>query len=142
MNADDVVAALEEYAELLRLDGEEGRSYAYDRAANAIRKRGYVPPDPSRLNGVGPSTRDVVVDLACGRVPDELQELREEYQWYRAFGQLDGVGPERAKKIHETFGIETIERLLLVGDDLSIVTGIGPATTEKILESAREHNED
>jgi DNA uptake protein ComE-like DNA-binding protein len=50
------------------------------------------------------------------------------------------IGPSRAREIHETLGVETLDKLALVAKegDLQLISGIGPATAEKISASIDE----
>jgi len=134
---EEIVEKLELYSEFLELDGQDGKSHAYDKAARAIRKRGWIPPNPARLDGIGGSTRNTVVTLENGGRLGELDELRERYPWYESFHEVKHIGPARAKQIHEIFNIDTLEKLEMVvrNGDIEIVQGIGPATAEKIRES-------
>jgi DNA polymerase (family 10) len=140
MSKAEVAAALEEYAALLEIDGQDGRAHAYDNAARAIRRADRVPPNPARLNGIGNSTREAVIDLENGIGIDELDELREEYDWYTAFKDVDYIGPARAQEIHEKFNVSTLEKLDMVArnGDLKLISGIGPKTAEKIHRSIEE----
>lgn len=137
---EEIADSLEEYAEFLCLDGQEGRAHAYDKAARALRQAGYAPPDPARLDGIGGSTRNAVIELENGMGIDELEELREKYPWHDEFREVKHIGVSRAEKIHETLGINELDKLILAAEngDLTIVSGIGPKTQEKILDSAKE----
>lgn len=137
MTKDEIADELDEYSDFLRLDGQTGRASGYEKAARAVRTASHIPPNPARLNGIGSSTRDAVINLENGVGIDELDELREEYPWYDAFRDVKHIGPARAKKIYETFGVETLEKLELVAreGDLTLISGIGPATQEQIRES-------
>lgn len=134
---DEIVDTLEEYSDLLKLDGQSGKSHAYDKAARAIRKRGWIPANPAKLDGIGGSTRDKVVTLENGGVIDELEELRDEYPWFEEFREVNHIGPQRAKKIHDKFKINSLDKLELVvrNGDIEEVSGIGPATAKEIEES-------
>jgi DNA polymerase IV (family X) len=131
---------LETYAEFLRLDNQNGRAHAYDKAAQALQKSHRVPPDPSRLDGIGPSTREEVISFENEVPVERYEQLKEKYPWYEAFRNVKHIGPSRAKKIHETFGIETFSKLRMVANagDLTLVSGIGPATEKKIQQSIRK----
>jgi DNA polymerase (family 10) len=137
MNQEEIAEELDEYADFLRLDGQEGRAKGYEKAARAVRMASYLPPNPARLDGIGGSTREAVIDLENGMGIGELEELREEYEWYDAFRDVKHIGPARAKQIHEKFGVSTLDKLELVAreGDLQLVSGIGPATAEKIKKS-------
>jgi len=137
---EEIADSLEEYAEFLRLDGQNGRAHAYDKAARSLRKAGYAPPNPARLDGIGGSTREAVIDLENDMGIDELEELREEYPWYDTFREVKHIGPARAEQIHEKFGVSSMEKLELVAreGDLQLISGVGPATAEKIKDSIEE----
>jgi len=125
------------YADLLRIDGQESRAFAYDTAAEGLRRANYMPPDPSRINGVGPSIREKIVDLDCGRGIGDLAALKDTYPWYIEFSQVDGLGPALGQRIYDEFGVETIDGLLDVGEDITQAKGIGDATASTILKGAR-----
>lgn len=137
---EEIADTLEEYAEFLRLDGQEGRAHAYEKAARSLRIAGYAPPNPARLDGIGDATRETIIDVENGMEIDELEELKDEYSWYAEFGQVKHVGPSRAKQLHETFNISTLDKLEIVArnGDLQMVSGIGSATAEKIKKSIEE----
>lgn len=137
MSKNDIADTLEEYAEFLRLDGQDGRAHAYEKAARSVRISSYIPPNPARLDNVGDSTRETIIDLENGMGIDELDELKDEYSWYAEFNDVKHVGPARAKEIKETLGVETLDKLSLVArnGDLELINGIGPATAEKIEKS-------
>lgn len=140
MSKDEIADELDEYADFLRLDGQTGRAKGYDKAARAVRMASYIPPNPARLDGIGGSTRNAVIDLENGMGIDELEELRERYPWYDAFREVKHIGPSRAKQLHEKFNISTIDKLDMVArnGDLELVSGIGPATADKIKASIEE----
>jgi len=50
------------------------------------------------------------------------------------------IGPARAEQIHEKFGVSSMEKLELVAreGDLQLISGVGPATAEKIKDSIEE----
>ncbi len=142
MGSEEIAAELDEYATLLKIDGQTGRSHAYDKAARAVRRSSYIPPDPSRLTGIGDATREAVIDLENGTGIDELAELRDEYDWYTTFKDVKHIGPSRAKELHEKFNISSLDTLEMVArnGDLTLISGVGPATAEKIQDSIEELN--
>lgn len=136
MNTDTTADVLDEYATFLRLDGQEGRAYAYEGAAREIRKRRFLPPNPAEIDGIGDQIRDTLATYQRrGSIP-ELDALKAEYEWYDELRHVDGIGPSRAEQLHEKFNINTIDELLMVGEDLTLADGIGPTRADKILDAA------
>lgn len=136
--AENIADKLEEYAEFLDLDGETGRSHAYDRAAREIRKTGYIPPDPSDIDNVGESVRQTIMSSRLTGEIEHLEELKDEYSYYDELRHIDHIGPSRAQQLHEELHVDTVEDLLLVGDDVTLIDGIGPKTATKIMSSAND----
>lgn len=140
MKKNDIADALEEYSELLHLDNQSGRAHAYEKAARALRKASHAPPNPARLTGIGAATREAVVDLENGAGLDELDKLRDKYDWYVELRDVQHIGPKRAKLLHEEYGMDSLEDLKLMAraDDLTAITGVGPKTSEEMKESIDE----
>lgn len=140
MSKDDIAEELQAYADFLRLDGQEGRANGYEKASQAVKTASHIPPNPARLNGIGNSTREAVIELENGVGIDELDELREKYPWYDEFREVKYIGPARAEQIHETFNVSTLSKLDMVArnGDLTEISGIGPATASKIKQSIKE----
>lgn len=136
MNTDTTADVLEEYATFLRIDGQEGRAYAYEGAAREIRARRFLPPDPAEIDGIGEQIRDTLATYQRSGYIPELDDLKAEYDWYDELRQVDGIGPSRAKQLHEKFNINTVDELIMVGDDLTVADGIGPTRADKILDAA------
>jgi len=137
---EEIADTLEEYSEFLEIDGQEGRAHAYDKAARAVRKSGWIPPDPSRLNGIGDSTRNAVIEVENTGTIDELEALREEYYWYDAFKDVAHIGPSRAQTLYESYSIDSKEKLRMMAraGDLTLLRGVGPTTAQKIEQSLEE----
>lgn len=135
---DDIADVLAEFATYLELDGQDGRAHAYDRAARALRKRRFIPPDPSDIDNIGQSIRTKIAQYQRAGEIDELSALKDEYSWFAELKQVDGVGPSRAKQLHEKFNIETVDDLILVGDDLTLLPRVGDKRARNILDSAHE----
>lgn len=140
MTQEDVADKLDEYAALLKIDGQTGRSHAYEKAARAVRTASHIPPNPAKLTGIGDATREAVIDLENGMGIDELEELRDEYDWYTAFKDVKYIGASRAEQIHDKFNVSTLNKLAMVArnGDLELISGIGPKTAEKIQASIEE----
>lgn len=140
MNQDEIAETLDEFADFLTVDGQTNRAKGYERAARSIRMASYLPPNPSKLDGIGGSIRDTVVKLDNGGTIEELEELRSRYPWYNSFRDVKHIGPSRAETIHNKFKIESLDKLELVvrNGDIQMVSGIGPTTADKILDSIEE----
>jgi len=134
---DEIADELDKYADFLKIDGQTGRAHAYDKAARSIRKSGWIPPNPARLNGIGDATREAVIDIENGVGIDELESLEEEYDWYAAMRDVKYIGPARARELHEKLGISSLDKLTMVArnGDLTLISGIGPKTASKIQDS-------
>lgn len=135
---DGIADVLEEFATYLELDGQEGRAHAYDRAARNLRRKNYVPPNPADIDGVGDSIRTTIASYQRSGSIDELEQLKEEYSWFENLRQIDGVGPSRAQELHDKFRVDTVDDLLLVGDDITLLPRVGEKRARNILDSARE----
>jgi len=142
MAVDSIVSLLEEYAEYLELDGQDGRAHAYQNAANSIRRKGWMPPDPSDIHGIGDSIRTTIARYQVSGQIDELESLKEKYPYFEELRNVKYIGPSRAQTLHEKFNVEDIDDLLLVGTDITLLTGVGPKTADKILDSAEELRDD
>lgn len=138
---DGLADVLEEYATFLELDGQDGRAHAYNKAARSLRSRRYIPPDPSDIDNIGKSIRTIIATYQRSGEIAELEQLKDEYSWYVELRKINGVGPTRAKQIHEKLNVQTIDDVLLRGNDLTLVSGIGPKTASNILEEARKVKE-
>jgi DNA polymerase/3'-5' exonuclease PolX len=139
---DDLADVMEEFATYLELDGQEGRAHAYDRAARALRKRRFVPPDPSDIDNVGPSIRTKIAQYQRAGEIEELSALKDEYSWFAELKQVDGVGPSRAEQLHQKFNIETVDDLIFVGEDITLLPRVGQKRARNILNSAHEVRDD
>jgi len=138
MNKKDIVDEFQLYAELLRLDGEKSRAFAYEKASVGLSKAKFIPPNPALINGIGDSIRERIVDLDCGRGIGNLEQLKQRYPWYAELSQVDGLGPKRAQAIYDEFGITTVEELIDLGESITDVSGIGDKTASTVIGNAQD----
>lgn len=129
---------LDRFAAYLTLDGQAGRAKGYERAARNIRKQGYVPPDPTQITGVGPTIREQIASYQRSGEIDELSELEAQYPWFEDLRRVDYIGPARAQQIHDKFNVESLDDLVLVGQDLTLLNRVGEKRARAMVESARE----
>jgi len=133
-----VVRMLEEYEKYLRVDGRSGKAQAVARAAQSIREAESIPPDPTGLNGVGPSLREVISEYQIRERNSELERLKRDYPYLDNLTAVRGIGPEMAKRIHEELGVEEVSEL--IDADLEDVHGIGDKTANQIRGRARRQS--
>lgn len=138
---DSIADVLEEYAEYLELDGQEGRSHAYEKAARSIRQSRYIAPDPANMDNIGESIRSTIATYQRSGEIAELEALKDEYSWFEQLREVRGIGPNRARQINEKFHVEDLDDLILVGDDLEMLPRVGEKTARKMLDSAHELRE-
>jgi len=143
---EEIASIFREFAELLELRGETGfRLRAYDRAARAL--SGYdrdlaslSPAELAAIPGVGKAIAAKAREyLQTGQVA-ELNELRAEVpEGLRVLRRVPGVGPRKARLIHERLGVASIEDLTaaVAAGKLAGLPGMG-ARTEQNLRRALE----
>lgn len=136
MKYKDVAETLEELETYLILDGKSHEAKSYSRASEAIMRERNIPPDPARIDGVGPVIRDVIMEYQMRGSIERLEELKEKHQYYDKLRDVSGVGPKKAYKIHNSCGIETVDDLreAVESEELLSVSGIGQTTMDKIKE--------
>lgn len=149
----EVADVLEEIGLLLDLLGENPfKTRAYANAARTIRSLERDLADAVRsgelsaIKGIGAALADKIATLVTtGRLP-YVDELRSRVpggllDWLR----IPGLGPKKARKIHESLGIGTLDELedAARAGRLRGLEGFGEATERKILEGiarVREHS--
>src|SRR5215210_2542415 len=145
MRNGEIAEAFEELASLYELDGAVVyRVQAYRTAAKAIREAGVSVAEMSRqghaeeLAGVGKTIAEKIdalleegsipsADKLKGRIPVGLVEIT----------RLPGLGPKRARLLHEHLGISSLAELREAADDgrLEGVPGFGPKAQESLREA-------
>ena len=115
---DELARLFQEMAELLLLQGETGfRVRAYDRGARALSGygadlTGLSERELAAIPGVGKAIAAKVREyLDTGRVA-KLEELRAEVPTgLRALLRVPGLGPSKARLVHEALGVSSPEEL-------------------------------
>jgi DNA polymerase (family X) len=143
MRNGEIADAFEELASLYELDGAVVyRVTAYRNAAKAIREAGVSVAEMARqgraeeLAGVGRTIADKIdalletgsipsADKLKARIPPGLVEIT----------RIPGLGPKRARLLHERLGIESIDDLREAAEDgrLKGVQGFGKKAQENVL---------
>jgi DNA polymerase (family X) len=142
----EIVRALETIATLMQIKGEEYYRYlGYQRAAESVGALGRPVTeveDLTRLPHVGPTTAEVIRDLAEDRAPKILADLLEEIPpGLVEMTRLPGVGPRTVHTLWKEFGVESVEELVELDESqIAGLKGFGKKSAEKILRAARTYN--
>ncbi|HWN82751.1 MAG TPA: helix-hairpin-helix domain-containing protein, partial [Candidatus Udaeobacter sp.] len=143
MDNREVARLLEEIATLLELKGENPfKSRAYQnaaRAVDALEEEVAALVETGRLAGapgIGPGITVKLTELVrTGRMA-VLEDLRRDVpRGLREMVQVPGLGPKRARAIHEALGIDSLAELAQAcrDDRLKDLKGFGAKTQESIL---------
>jgi len=146
----DIAAVFEEIADLLEVQGANTfRVRAYRNAARMLGELGRSVKnmvergeDLDALPGIGPDLagkiEEVVRTGSCAlldslrtQLPPAVTELLK----------IPGIGPQRARALHEALGIQTLQDLHRAAEEgrLRSVHGFGPKTQQQILEATGAH---
>lgn len=141
----EIAAALDELGDLHELDGAiVHRVVAYRNAARAVREA----PRPvaalvregsvTDLPGIGRTLEEKLVALLeTGTIP-AAERLRAKFpSGVVAMTRLPGLGPKRARRLHEELGIDSLESLRSAAEGRRIreLKGFGPKAEAAILEA-------
>lgn len=139
--------ALEQIAELLELKGESGfRSRSFRTAARAVRalsmdlSAALADGSLREMRGVGPSTLQVVTELAQTGRSTLLEELREQVPpGLVEMLRIPGLGVARIRQIHDLLDIDSIPELEAAATDgrLATLPRFGARTAENIRDGIR-----
>ena len=142
---DQVAAALQEFADLLAIVGDDPfKPRSYEKAARAV---GGYPDDIGGMDaagvlaipGVGKSIAGKITDyLESGTFP-ELEELRASVPaGVREMTAIPGFGPKKAMAVYEELGIGSVDQLLAAADagQLASLKGFSAKTEESVRRGA------
>ena len=139
----EIAEAFEELASLYELDGAVVyRVVAYRNAAKAIRESGVSVTEMARqgrvdeLPGVGRTIAEKIDALLDGGSIPSADKLKARIpSGLVAVTRIPGLGPKRAKLLHEHLGIASLDDLRAAADAgrLTGVPGFGPKAQEKVL---------
>jgi DNA polymerase (family X) len=138
-----IADAFEELGDLYELDGAiVHRVLAYRNAAKAVREASVSVAALARegrateLSGIGKTLQEKVVALLdTGTIP-AAERLRAKFPaGLIAMTRLPGLGPKRARKLHEELGIDSLETLRAAAEAhrLRAVRGFGPKFETSVL---------
>jgi DNA polymerase (family X) len=138
-----IADAFEELSDLYELDGAiVHRVLAYRNAAKAVRAASVSVATLARegrateLAGIGKTLQEKVVALLdTGTIP-AAERLRAKFPaGLIAMTRLPGLGPKRARKLHEELGIDSLQALRAAAEAhrLRAVRGFGPKFETSVL---------
>jgi DNA polymerase (family 10) len=143
MRNGEIAEAFEELASLYELDGAVVyRVVAYRNAAKAIREAGVSVADMARqgradeLAGVGKTIAEKIdALLESGSIPSADKLKARIPSGLVAVTRIPGLGPKRARLLHEHLGVASLEDLRAAAEAgrLTGVPGFGPKAQEKLL---------
>jgi DNA polymerase (family 10) len=138
-----IADALEELGDLYELDGAiVHRVLAYRNAARAVRESSVSVAALARagkatiLPGVGETLQQKILALAQTGTTPAGERLRAQFPaGLIAIARLPGLGPKRARMLHDELGIETLEQLreAALAQRLRDVRGLGPKFEANVL---------
>jgi DNA polymerase (family 10) len=139
----EIAAAFEELGTLYELDGAVVyRVLAYRNAAKAIRDSGVSVAELARqgraeeLPGIGKTIAEKIEALLLdGEIPAAVKLKERIPPGLIKVTRIPGLGPKRARQLHDALGIETIEQLRDAAEAQQIrtVPGFGAKAEEKVL---------
>jgi DNA polymerase (family X) len=143
MRNGEIADAFDELGSLYELDGAVVyRVVAYRNAAKAIREAGVSVEELARqgrtteLAGVGKTIAEKIdALLESGAIP-AAERLRDRIpSGLIEVTRIPGLGPKRARQLHDALGVKSLEDLRRVAEDGSIesVPGFGAKAQEKVL---------
>ena len=146
MRNGEIVRALEAIATLMEIKGEAYyRVLGYQRAAESVGSLGRQVTeveDLTQLPHVGPTTAEVIRDLAEDRTPQVLADLLAEIPaGLVEMTHLPAVGPRTVHTLWKELGVESVEELAeLEEGQIAGLKGFGKKSEEKILRAAKNYN--
>lgn len=137
MRFEKLADALDELALHYRLEDMGHIARQYQKASTALRKADFLPPDPSRLDGVGEAIREDIAEWRAFGEISRLEDMRERRPYLNTLTRVNAVGPKTAKTLYHEKGAETLEDLdaIVEAGELEDVSGIGPKTATSIRRS-------
>jgi DNA polymerase (family 10) len=143
MRNGEIAEAFEELASLYELDGAVVyRVTAYRNAAKSIREAGVSVEEMAlagkadELAGIGKTIQEKIVALLdTGSIPSADKLKQRIPSGLIEVTRIPGLGPKRARALHEQLGVESLEDLRQVAEDgrLKDVAGFGPKAQENVL---------
>jgi len=146
----EVAAAFGDIADLLEIQGENPfRVRAYRNASHMLGELGHSVQsmveqgaDLDALPGIGPDLAGKIAEVVHTGTCPLLERLRKELPpAISELLKLPGIGPKRARLLHERLGVRTMEDLHRAAQQGRVhdVAGFGELTEQRILEATTAH---
>jgi len=153
MDNTTIAKTLNEYADLLEIADENPfRVRSYRQAAQTVeglsRPLQELVEDSGELQdlpGIGDRMEEHLEELVRTGSLSALDELREKLPGSLSdVVGLKGVGPKRARKLHEVLGVESVQDLkqAVEDDKVTPLEGFGEKTVEQMMQAVDESEED
>ncbi|OWK38888.1 DNA polymerase/3'-5' exonuclease PolX [Fimbriiglobus ruber] len=147
MTKDEVAAILDEIGTLLELQGENAfRTNAYHNAARTVSqlegdlKEMIAAKTLGDVRGIGEAMLDKITTLVTTGRLKYVEDLRAAVPpGLVEMLRIPGLGPKKAKAMHDQLGIDTIDKLRAACEvgEVAKLKGFGAKTQDKILEGVR-----
>jgi DNA polymerase (family 10) len=147
----EIAAAFDELGDLYELDGASiHRVVAYRNGARAVREasgsvaRLAAEGRATQLPGIGATLQEKVVALTTtGEIPT-LEKLRAKFPpGLVEMTKLPGLGPKRARRLHEELGIDSLDSLTeaATAGRISELKGFGDKAEQALLEAVASYSQ-
>lgn len=136
-----VAKILYSIADILEIQDVAFKPQAYRNAARSIESLSTPIEEVADLDavpGVGEHIAEKIKEIiSTGRL-EYYEKLKKEVPFdFEALMSVEGMGPKKIKRLHDTLGIKTVSDLKRAAEEKKIegIPGFGPKSEEKILES-------
>jgi DNA polymerase (family 10) len=142
----DVLDMLRELAELTLLDEGDPQSFrvrAYENAATSIAAHAsdlgrLTSKDLRKIQGVGKSTAEKILEFVSTGKVQKLEALRQKYpRSLVALLRIQGLGPKAVVRLQRELGVSSVEDLkrVIFEHKLRKLKGFGPKSEEKLAQA-------
>ena len=139
----DVLDMLRELTELTLLDEGGAQSFrvrAYENASQAIASQAtdlgcLSAKDLQKIEGIGKSTADKILELLRTGTVQKLESLRQKYpRSLLGLMRIQGLGPKAVVRLYRELGVQTSDdlRRALAAQQLRTLKGFGAKSEEKL----------
>lgn len=142
----DVLDMLRDLAELTMLDEADPQSFrvrAYESAAQAITAQAtdlgkLTAKDLQKIEGIGKSTAEKIIELLTTGKVEKLEALRKKHpRSVVALLKIQGLGPKAVARLRTELGVQSVDdlRKVLADRKLRALKGFGEKSEEKLAQA-------